>query len=121
MDVRQKKKLKQENFLNVYFKLIIEQLLYKLKGIIMTSLISVKKKIKFKLKKDFLNDEVTILNKKYFIISAIYHHGENPQSGHYTTMLHKQPKYLHVDDMNVAPKSYPGIPEDIYVIFLEII
>ena len=72
------------------------------------------------LKLNNLDNETVIINKKHYkIVSAIFHHGNSIQSGHYTCILRDNGYWLKVNDSQITRTHWPLNSEDVYLIFLE--
>lgn len=61
--------------------------------------------------------ELQFGNKKYVLSSAIFHHGENSQSGHYTAILRKDGKFYCANDGTISKVSWPRNSKDLYMLF----
>ncbi|KYN21055.1 hypothetical protein ALC57_06551 [Trachymyrmex cornetzi] len=64
---------------------------------------------------------VTINKRKYKVISAIFHEGEEMNRGHYTCMLRtdKQSEWCYCTDLQVIKKKWPRGAHGAYMLFLE--
>ncbi|KYN10009.1 Ubiquitin hydrolase B [Trachymyrmex cornetzi] len=64
---------------------------------------------------------VTINKRKYKVISAIFHEGEEMNRGHYTCMLRtdKQSEWCYCTDLQVIKKKWPRGAQGAYILFLE--
>ncbi|KYN04956.1 hypothetical protein ALC62_04157, partial [Cyphomyrmex costatus] len=64
---------------------------------------------------------VTINKKKYKVISAIFHEGEEMNRGHYTCMLRtsKKSEWCYSNDLQVIRKKWPNGAQGAYMLFLE--
>ena len=67
-----------------------------------------------------LDKEILVINsKRYKVVSALFHHGDSIELGHYTSMLRVNDCWLRVDDSHVNRTSWPENSKDVYLIFLE--
>ncbi|XP_067205359.1 uncharacterized protein [Linepithema humile] len=66
-------------------------------------------------------NNITIDKKKYKVISAIFHEGEEMNRGHYTCMLRaeKKSEWYCSNDMKVIKKNWPKGAQGAYILFLE--
>ena len=72
------------------------------------------------LKLNNLDKETFIINKKHYKIrSAIFHHGNSIESGHYTCILRENEYWLKVNDLQISRTAWPINSKDVYLIFLE--
>jgi len=64
---------------------------------------------------------ITINKKKYKVISAIFHEGEEMNRGHYTCMLRadKKSEWYYSNDMEIFKKKWPKGAQGAYILFLE--
>lgn len=64
---------------------------------------------------------ITIDKKKYKVISAIFHEGEQMNRGHYTCMLRtgKKSEWYCCNDVKVIRKKWPKGAQGVYILFLE--
>uniref|UniRef100_A0A8D9BLJ6 ATP-dependent DNA helicase PIF1 n=1 Tax=Cacopsylla melanoneura TaxID=428564 RepID=A0A8D9BLJ6_9HEMI len=60
-----------------------------------------------------------IQNSRFVLKSAIFHHGMEIQSGHYTAMLKKESHFIRTNDKNVGKERWPNASKDVYMIILE--
>ncbi|XP_078051870.1 uncharacterized protein LOC144478021 [Augochlora pura] len=61
-----------------------------------------------------------IASKSYRVISAILHHGESINKGHYTCLLRqKNSKWIHADDCNIRPTRWLRGAKDAYMFILD--
>lgn len=51
--------------------------------------------------KNFVSKIVNIQGKKYLVVSAIVHHGEAVQEGHYTNILREENQWCEVSDLRL--------------------
>ena len=69
--------------------------------------------------KDVPKTKVSVNNKIYSVINAIFHHGNHCQSGHYTNMLRQNKNWTNVNDLVVEKKQWQKCAKDAYIFFLE--
>lgn len=64
---------------------------------------------------------VRINQDSYTVLSAIFHHGDNIEHGHFTSMLRSKDKkgWISVDDLKVEKRSWPRNGKDLYILFLQ--
>ena len=62
---------------------------------------------------------VTVRNKKFKVVSAIFHHGRGFNTGTYDVMLRKGKSWIKINGKSVKKSSWPRSSNDIYIIFLE--
>ncbi|KYN50409.1 hypothetical protein ALC57_00046, partial [Trachymyrmex cornetzi] len=69
------------------------------------------------------SDKVYIGEGLYRVCSAIYHHGNSVETGHYTNMLKvvktNKSEWIYVSDQTVLRKQWPRGSKDAYIFFLE--
>lgn len=64
--------------------------------------------------------KIKINESTYRVTSAIFDHGENVDSGHYTSMLRMQgTSWICADDSKIDKLQWPRMAKDIYIMFLE--
>ncbi|KYN14549.1 hypothetical protein ALC57_13246 [Trachymyrmex cornetzi] len=68
-----------------------------------------------------LTSTTTINKKKYKLMSAIFHKGEEMNRGHYTCMLRadKKSEWYYCNDLQVIKKKWLKGAEEAYIMFLE--
>ena len=72
------------------------------------------------LKLNNLDKETVIINEKHYkIISAVFHHGNSIESGHYSCILRENEYWLRVNDLQITRAAWPINSKDVYLIFLE--
>ena len=63
---------------------------------------------------------IIVINKqRYTVISAIFHHGNSIELGHYTNMLRKDKHWIKVSDSCFCKKPWPKGAKDAYIFFLK--
>lgn len=63
--------------------------------------------------------DVTICNKKFKVVSAIFHQGSDYNSGSYYNMLRQGKNWIKVCNTHVEKASWPRSSKDLYMLFLE--
>ncbi|KAI5699214.1 hypothetical protein M8J76_012092 [Diaphorina citri] len=58
-------------------------------------------------------------NLKYTLKSAIFHHGDQIESGHYTAMLKDGAGYIRANDNVVKKERWPNGSKDVYMVIME--
>ena len=62
---------------------------------------------------------VTIRNRKFRVVSAIFHNSNSILSGYYYNMLRQDKNWIKVENNNVKKSSWPRSSKDVYILFLE--
>ena len=62
---------------------------------------------------------LTIRNKKFKVVSAIFLHGDNISSETYDIMMRRGKNWINVDGQTVKKSSWPRSSKDIFILFLE--
>ena len=92
--------------------------------IIVLKLFGYKDNQTFKIKdlkiKSIPNAVVKLHNENFKTLSAIFHHGDDWDGGHYTAMLRsEESKWIKTDDLEVNKSNWPKNAKDMYILFLE--
>lgn len=60
-----------------------------------------------------------ISNSRFVLKSAIFHHGEDLESGHYTALLKSNNLFIRANDNTIGKERWPNASKDLYMILLE--
>ena len=62
---------------------------------------------------------VTIRNKKFKVISGIFHHGTTVNSGYHDNMIRQGKDWIKIINKSVKKSPWPRSSKDVYILFLE--
>lgn len=60
-----------------------------------------------------------ILAKKYKLISAIFHHGNFMEGGHYTSMVKVKNNWIEANDLSITKRNWPRNSKNVYLLLLQ--
>ena len=70
--------------------------------------------------KSIPNSVVKLRNENFKTLSAIFHHGDSLDCGHYTAMLrNNESKWIKTNDLKVEENNWPRNAKDVYILLLE--